>query len=150
MSLDKVTSADGTTIAIERTGQGKPLLVIHGAASSRQRWFLSAPALGDGRELILMDRRGRGDSTDGSTYQIEHEYDDLAAVVSHIGKPLDILAHSYGALITIGTAPRLQQVDNIILYEPPLRFVATDAATFPARSKLVSPGATRKLVCGCS
>jgi pimeloyl-ACP methyl ester carboxylesterase len=133
MGLEKVSSADGASIAIERTGHGKPLLVIHGAASNRQRWFLSAPALGEGRELILMDRRGRGDSTDGSTYKIEHEYDDLAAVVAHIGKPLDILAHSYGALITIGTAPRLQQVDNIIMYEPPLRFVATDAGDLPGQ-----------------
>jgi pimeloyl-ACP methyl ester carboxylesterase len=133
MSLEKVASADGTSIAIERTGHGKPLLVIHGAASSRQRWLLSAPALGEGRELILMDRRGRGDSTDGTAYRIEQEYDDLAAVVAHIGKPLDILAHSYGALITIGTAPRLQLVDNIVLYEPPLRFVSSDPGDLPGQ-----------------
>ena len=133
MRLEKVTSADGASIAIERIGHGKPLLVIHGAASSRHRWFLSAPALGEGRELILMDRRGRGDSTDGTAYRIEQEYDDLVAVVTHIGKPLDILAHSYGALITIGTAPRLQQVDNIVLYEPPLRFVSADPGDLPSR-----------------
>ena len=53
--------------------------------------------------------------------------------MAHIGKPLDILAHSYGALITIGTAPRLQQVDNIVLYEPPLRFVSADASDLPGR-----------------
>lgn len=120
MSLEKVRSCDGASIAIERTGQGKPLLVIHGTASSRQRWFLTAAALGKGRELILMDRRGRGDSSDGTSYRIEHEFDDVAAVVAHIDKPLDILAHSYGAMITLGAAPRLQHVDNIILYEPPL------------------------------
>ena len=119
MSLEKVPST-GASIAIERTGQGKPLLVIHGTASSRQRWFLTAAALGKGRELILMDRRGRGDSTDGTTYSIEQEFDDVVAVVSHIGKPLDILAHSYGALLTLGAAPRLQHVDYIVLYEPPL------------------------------
>ena len=120
MSLEKIPSTGGASIAIERTGQGKPLLVIHGTASSRQRWFLTAAALGEGRELILMDRRGRGDSTDGTSYQIEYEFDDVAAVVSHIGKPLDILAHSYGAMITLGAALRLERVDNIVLYEPPL------------------------------
>lgn len=119
MSVEKISSTGGASIAIERTGQGKPLLVIHGTASSRQRWLLTAAALGEGRELILMDRRGRGDSTDGADYGIEREFDDLAAVVSHIGKPLDILAHSYGALITLGAALRLRQVDNIVLYEPP-------------------------------
>jgi pimeloyl-ACP methyl ester carboxylesterase len=133
MSLEKVYSPDGTSIAVERTGHGRPLLVIHGAASSRQRWLLTAAGLGEGRELILMDRRGRGDSTDASTYGIEREFDDLAAVVAHIGKPLDILAHSYGALITIGAALKLQQVDNIVLYEPPLRFQPADAGDLPDR-----------------
>jgi pimeloyl-ACP methyl ester carboxylesterase len=127
MSLEKVPSTGGASIAIERTGQGKPLLVIHGTASSRQRWFLTAAALGEGRELILMDRRGRGDSTDGTSYRIEHEFDDVAAVVSHIGKPLDILAHSYGAMITLGAAPRLTGVDNIILYEPPFNPLPPDS-----------------------
>jgi pimeloyl-ACP methyl ester carboxylesterase len=119
MSLEKIPSTGGASIAIDRTGQGKPLLVIHGTASSRQRWFLTAAALGEGRELILMDRRGRGDSTDAKGYSIEHEFDDVAAVVSHVGKPLDILAHSYGAMITLGAAPRLAGVDSIVLYEPP-------------------------------
>ena len=119
MNLEKIPCTGGASIAIERTGQGRPLLVIHGTASGRQRWFLTAAALGEGRELILMDRRGRGDSTDAKNYSIEQEFDDVAAVVSHIGKPLDILAHSYGAMITLGAAPRLAGVDNIILYEPP-------------------------------
>jgi pimeloyl-ACP methyl ester carboxylesterase len=127
MSLEKIPSSGGASIAIERTGQGKPLLVIHGTASSRQRWFLTAAALGEGRELILMDRRGRGDSTDATIYRIEQEFDDVAAVVSHIGKPLDILAHSYGAMITLGAALRLSRVDNIVLYEPPLNPLPPDS-----------------------
>lgn len=120
MSLEKVSSADGATIAIERTGQGKPLLAIHGTASSRKRWFLTAGALAEGRQLILMDRRGRGDSSHGVSYSIEREFEDIAAVVAHIGERLDILAHSYGAVCTLGAAPRLARVDNIVLYEPPL------------------------------
>jgi pimeloyl-ACP methyl ester carboxylesterase len=127
MSLEKVSSADGATIAIERRGQGKPLLVIHGAASSRQRWFLTAGALAEGRQLILMDRRARGDSTDGGPYSIEREFEDVVAVVAHIGERLDILGHSYGAMLTLGAAPHLQRVDRIILYEPPLNRVSPDA-----------------------
>ena len=45
MSLEKIPATGGASIAIERTGQGKPLFVIHGTASSRQRWFLTAAAL---------------------------------------------------------------------------------------------------------
>lgn len=120
MSLEKVSSSGGAAIAIERIGHGKPLLVIHGAAASRKRWSLAAGELGKGRQLILMDRRGRGDSTDGTNYSIEQEFDDIVAITAHVGERLDILAHSYGALCTLGAAPRLQHVDSIILYEPPL------------------------------
>jgi pimeloyl-ACP methyl ester carboxylesterase len=127
MSFESIQSPDGASIAIERIGQGKPLLAIHGTASSRQRWFLTAQALAEGRQLILMDRRGRGDSSDGTSYQIEHEFGDVAAVTAHIGERLDILAHSYGALCTLGAAPRLHLVDNIILYEPPLNPLAPDS-----------------------
>ena len=128
MALDKVATGGGVEIAIERTGSGKPLLAIHGAASSRKRWFLTAAALGEGRELILMDRRGRGDSSDGpAPYSIEREYDDVAAVAAHIGKPFDILGHSYGALLTVGAAPRLTNVDRIVLYEPPVRPIPPDS-----------------------
>jgi pimeloyl-ACP methyl ester carboxylesterase len=127
MSLERISSADGASIGIERTGQGKPLLVIHGTASSRKRWFLTADALAEGRQLILMDRRGRGDSTDADPYHIEREFEDIAAVLAYIGERLDILAHSYGALVTLGAAPRLQNVDSIILYEPPLNPLAPEA-----------------------
>lgn len=127
MSLEKLSSTCGASITIERSGQGKPLLAIHGTASSRKRWFLTAEALGAGRELILMDRRGRSDSSDGTSYSIEQEFDDVVAVVAHIGEPLDILAHSYGALCTLGAAPRLRQVDSIILYEPPLNPLPPDS-----------------------
>jgi pimeloyl-ACP methyl ester carboxylesterase len=133
MRLEKVASPDGATIAIERTGRGKPLLVIHGAASSRMRWLLTAAALGEGRELILMDRRGRGDSRDGSAYRIELEYADIATVVAHIGEPLDILAHSYGALCTLGAAPQLQTVDKIVLYEPPFHPTPPPESDLPDR-----------------
>ena len=126
MRIDKVTSADGESIAIERRGQGKPLLHVHGTGSSRQRWLLTADALGQGRELILMDRRARGGSTDAGSHSIEREFDDIVAVVGHIGGPLDILAHSYGALCTIGAAPRLAKVDRIVLYEPPLNPPGSD------------------------
>jgi pimeloyl-ACP methyl ester carboxylesterase len=127
MTLETIPGSGGASIAIERIGQGKPLLVIHGAAASRKRWSLTTAELGKGRQLVLMDRRGRGDSTDGATYSIEQEYGDIAAVAKHIGERLDILAHSYGALCTLGAAPHLEHTDSIILYEPPLHDLPSDS-----------------------
>ena len=50
------------TIAFERRGSGKPLLMIHGLGSSRAAWDPIAPILSRHRELILLDLPGHGAS----------------------------------------------------------------------------------------
>jgi pimeloyl-ACP methyl ester carboxylesterase len=44
--------------------------------------------------VYAVDRRGRGESGDGSNYAIEREFDDVAAVVDPIGNGVDLLGHS--------------------------------------------------------
>jgi pimeloyl-ACP methyl ester carboxylesterase len=50
------------TIAFERRGTGKPLLLIHGLGSSRAAWTPIVPILARHRELILLDLPGHGAS----------------------------------------------------------------------------------------
>lgn len=59
------------TIAFERRGTGKPLLLIHGLGSTRAAWNPVLPLLRN-RELILLDLPGHGASppeADSSTFQ---------------------------------------------------------------------------------
>jgi len=121
-----VVAPDGVRIAIERFGKGKPLLAVHGAAGSRKRWLPLAERF-SGREFITMDRRGRGDSTDGTgAYAIESEFADIAAVVDHLGE-VDLLGHSYGAICAIGAAIASRRIGRMILYEPPFRYLTEGA-----------------------
>ena len=61
-----ITSADGTKIAYERTGDGPPLIIVDGAMCYRE----SGPARPIAAELasdytvFTYDRRGRGESGD--------------------------------------------------------------------------------------
>jgi hypothetical protein len=41
----KVVSEDGTPIAVWRSGDGPPLVLIHGAAADHNRWAPVLPAL---------------------------------------------------------------------------------------------------------
>ncbi|TAJ49652.1 MAG: alpha/beta fold hydrolase, partial [Brevundimonas sp.] len=57
-------------------GSGPPVILLHGGLSSHQAWGRQVPALLDaGYQVILIDSRGHGRSTLGST---PLSYDQLA------------------------------------------------------------------------
>ncbi|MBP1954535.1 pimeloyl-ACP methyl ester carboxylesterase [Halarchaeum rubridurum] len=124
--MPTVTSADGTRIAYERTGDGPPLVLVHGTAGHRVDWREVAPALAESFTLSLVERRGRGESGDAASYAIEHEYADVAAVVEHAAAevdpdtPVSLLGHSYGAICALHAVRETDAVDRLVLYEPPL------------------------------
>jgi len=118
--MDYVTSDDGTRIAFERSGDGPPLILVHGTAADHRTWDRVRPALAERFTVYAVDRRGRGDSGDGEAYAVEREFEDLAALAASIDGPVNLLGHSYGAVCSIGAALRLSELRRLILYEPPL------------------------------
>jgi pimeloyl-ACP methyl ester carboxylesterase len=117
---ETVKSRDGTSIVYERRGHGPPLLMVHGASVDHTRWGGVAGALAEHFTLLLMDRRGRGRSGDGPVYAIEREFEDVAAVLEASPRPARVLAHSYGAICSLGAARRTTHIERMALYEPPL------------------------------
>ena len=65
-----------------------------------------------------MDRRGRGESGDTEPYALEREYEDVAAVVNAAGPQVNLLGHSYGALLAMEAALRTPRLRKLVLYEP--------------------------------
>ena len=61
---ERVVSSDGTPIAVWRSGDGPPLVLVHGAAADHTRWRPVLPALEERFTVLAMDRRGRGASGD--------------------------------------------------------------------------------------
>jgi pimeloyl-ACP methyl ester carboxylesterase len=119
--LRHVTSPDGVELACEVGGEGTPLVMVHGAGSGRWSFDLVRPHLEDAFEVWSIDRRGRGDSSDGGDpYAIEREFDDVVAVARAAGEGTLLFGHSYGALVTAGAAARLDGVPRIALYEGPM------------------------------
>ena len=119
--MAKFTSKDGTTIACEKTGSGPPLVLVHGTTADHTRWAPVLPALSNRFTTYACDRRGRGASGDGSSsYAMEREFEDVAAVVDGIGGPVDLLGHSYGALCALEAAVLARNLRRLVLYEPPI------------------------------
>ena len=118
------TSRDGTRIAYWQSGQGdQPLLLVHGATSDHTRWAPMLDLLEPHASVCAMDRRGRGGSGDAGRYEIEREFEDVAAVVEAVandaGVAVDVFAHSYGALCSLEAALLTPDIRRLALYEAP-------------------------------
>jgi len=115
-----IVSRDGTRIAFSRSGQGEPLVLVHGTSADRTRWSKVLPELESRFTVYAVDRRGRGASGDADDYAIEREFEDVTAVVDSIGEPVTLLGHSYGGICALEAALRTPAVERLVLYEPPL------------------------------
>jgi pimeloyl-ACP methyl ester carboxylesterase len=119
MSQETVTSVDATPIAYWRSGEGSPLVLVHGTAADHGRWAPVLPAFEERFTVCAVDRRGRGGSGDSDDYYaIEREFEDVAAVVDSLGEPVNLLGHSYGALCALEAALLTRNVRKLMLYDP--------------------------------
>lgn len=116
--METITSKDCTQIAYRRSGEGPPLVLVHGAAGDHSRWAPVLPALEERFTVYAIDRRGRGGSGDTDDYAIKREFEDVAAVVDSIGEPANLLGHSYGALCALETALLTRNIRKLVLYDP--------------------------------
>ena len=118
MSQETVTSKDGTPIACWRSGEGPPLVLVHGTAADHGRWRPVLPSFEERFTVFAVDRRGRGGSGDPDNYAIKREFEDVAVVVDSLGEPVDLLGHSYGALCALEAALLASNVRELVLYDP--------------------------------
>jgi pimeloyl-ACP methyl ester carboxylesterase len=135
-AIERFTVASGGDVGISvmKTGTGPALLLIHGALlNATLSWAAVLPKLAEHFTVYAMDRRGRAPSGDGEDYSISMEVDDIVRVIGAIGQPVTLLAHSYGALVTLEALERLKGIARLILYEPPL----TLAPLGPASEKIM-------------
>lgn len=131
LQMETITSKDGTPIAYQRSGEGPPLVLVHGAAADHGRWRPVLPAFEERFTIYAVDRRGRGGSGDADGYAIEREFEDVAAMVDFIGAPVNLLGHSYGALCALEAALLTRNVRKLVLYEPPID--VTGEGIYPPR-----------------
>ena len=137
-----VRSKDGTRIAVECSGKGPSLLIVHGGTGDRSRWQPLLPLFASHFTVCAMDRRGHGESEAGSNYSLRKEFEDVAAVVNVLSRsglgqqdgalaypratapqsgPVFVLGHSLGGLCALEAAFLTNKISKLVLYEPPLQ-----------------------------
>ena len=115
-----ITSKDGTTIACQHSGYGEPLLLVHGTSGDAMGWSTLIPFLTEHFSVWTFDRRGRGSSGDNTIYSLQHEVEDIAAVIKAIGTKVHVFGHSFGGLCALESALLMENIASLMLYEPPL------------------------------
>lgn len=119
--VSQAVSRDGTEIAYWTSGEGPPLVLVHGTTADHSRWRPLLPYLEPWFTVHAMDRRGRGASGDGPDYDVTREFYDVAAVIDAVsegaGSAVDVYGHSFGGLCAFGGAASTSNVRKLVLYE---------------------------------
>jgi pimeloyl-ACP methyl ester carboxylesterase len=118
-----VNSADGTRIAYDRYGDGPAVILVGGALSYRRfkKFEQLATALSEHCTVINYDRRGRGDSGDAGPVSVQHEVDDLAALIEAAGGRASLWGWSSGAALALRAAAADVGVEKLVAYETPFK-----------------------------
>jgi pimeloyl-ACP methyl ester carboxylesterase len=116
-----IVSPDGTPVAVFTTGDGPPLILVHGASADHTTFRVVGPMLARRFTVHAMDRRGRGGSGDVEPYAVAREFEDVAAVAHGIaedaGAPVAVIGHSFGGRVALGGALRTAAIRAVVCYE---------------------------------
>jgi pimeloyl-ACP methyl ester carboxylesterase len=93
-------------------------VLVHGTAAAYWSFRFLTPLLANEFTLYAVDRRGRGESGDDPEYDLEREFEDVAAVVDSVGGAVSIFGHSYGATVALGASLLTRNARRLVLYEP--------------------------------
>ncbi len=117
-------------------GTGRPIVLLHGLASTCVIWHLTAPILAQDFAVIAMDQRGHGDSA-----KPDHGYDfasvsrDAAGLIEAKGlqKPI-VVGHSWGGDVALELAVAYPDLVGGLCFvdggmiEPTTRYASLDEA----------------------
>jgi pimeloyl-ACP methyl ester carboxylesterase len=83
-------------------GSGRPLVLLHGLASSCRIWDFTAPILAQHFHALALDQRGHGLSDKPGSYTFAEVTGDLAAFIEGLGLERPVVAgHSWGAGVAL-------------------------------------------------
>ena len=107
--MNKVFSKDGTEIAYDIQGQGAKVIFVDGALGYRSFGPMPelAKLISTDFTVITYDRRGRGDSGDNKPYALEHEIEDIEALIDEVGGLANLYGVSSGGCLVLEAAIKL-------------------------------------------
>jgi pimeloyl-ACP methyl ester carboxylesterase len=94
-----VADNDGVAVAYEASGEGPPVVFVHGITEDLHSWDEVVPMLAGELRCVRLDLRGHGESGSASAYDSFSLASDVAAVIADARADRPVLVgHSLGAV----------------------------------------------------
>ncbi len=122
--MGRVISKDCTVISYERSGSGPVVVLVGGGLDDGSENVPLAAALSPRFTVYNYARRGRGESTDTSPYDVAREIEDIDALIEEAGGTAHLYGVSTGGALALEAAAAGSPIGNIGVYEVP--YNATD------------------------
>src|SRR3954452_2357440 len=102
---------------VESGGAGTPVVLVHGSlALGVEEWDAQRPLADEGFRLLVLDRRGYGQSPAAEGEDFVRDGDDIAALMDG---GAHLVGHSYGGLgVMFAAARRPDATRSLTLLEP--------------------------------
>ena len=101
-------SAAGTRFLLRETGSGDgvPVLLLHGVPETSTLWGPVAAALGDGRRVLAPDLPGLGGSAYSGPFDVPSVVAQVVALLDAElpGQRVDVVGHDWGGSVALGLA----------------------------------------------
>lgn len=123
-----IKTSAGVEIYYEETGQGCPLVMLHGWSMSSRVWRFQKE-LADSCRLVIPDLRGHGrSSAPAAGYLLENLAGDVVALFERLELTNAVLlGWSLGSQVALAAFPKLQErLASLVLVGATPRFTATD------------------------
>lgn len=108
----------GIKIFYEISGEGYPVIFVHGFGGDRTEWFVQAPALSKQFKVIVFDNRGAGKSDrPNHPYTMEIYSDDIANLMDYLKiDKAHVIGVSLGGMIVLNFVLRHpNKVNKLVL-----------------------------------
>jgi pimeloyl-[acyl-carrier protein] methyl ester esterase len=117
----------GGALHVETTGDGRPLVLLHGWAMHSGFWGPLVTRLGRRHRVHAVDLPGHGESAAPSRFTLDDVVRALDSTLETAGSPLTLVGWSLGGLIAMRWAlARPERVARLVLVATSPRFVASD------------------------
>jgi pimeloyl-ACP methyl ester carboxylesterase len=118
----RITMDDGVGLAVEVSGEGPGLVLVHGLGGAKEDFADHVPTLARDHTVVIFDHRGHGASdnpTDPAAYSLDRMRADTLAVVDAVGlDQFRLLGHSMGGMVARGIAiTETSRVDALVMMD---------------------------------